>query len=477
MAIEFLYGRRESLTGKAEAYKRSVRAYLESFGFSQTTDSIVEGTFEDMVFYNPTIAPERRFVVEAKAEILSLKSKRFAKELVKYFRLWQIQEYRRRFKFLLFAQGVKRPNLWESTFSETNNISKVKDWCNWYNDKCLETSEHSIETTDIVDMAKFFSESTVKVGDKLALELAISEKESTSALSISRMARNLLKIVNKRRAPIMKKSSLMMGIIPISVPDCYCVCGSSADSKEEIYNGLKDELIPPFIWRKNRSMMSFTRFDQDNPLYRYVKGSVTLMETKTLQMENPPLSSNLVNIHLRRMIWNKGVYRDAKAEIFYFPMLDKSKDKRLELGPKRRKRWIVKKITHRKDTKFAKKGDVNFFFHRGVELRTPTYWGISYIELIPKRYYTLDGETPIDGDIRAKIDAKFRKPAYDRSRNRIGLIKFWKFVLFESKNYVIPSEKWFDTFKFGDFVTERVNWSPKVIGRDQTRLWDFGRDA
>lgn len=112
-----------------------------------------------------------------------------------------------------------------------------------------------------------------------------------------------------------------------------------------------------------------------------------------------------------------------------------------------------------------------------MELRTPTYWGISYIELIPKRYYTLDGETPIDGDIRAKIDAKFRKPAYDRSRNRIGLIKFWKFVLFESKNYVISSEKWFDTFKFGDFVTERVNWSPKVIGRDQTRLWDFGRDA
>jgi hypothetical protein len=477
MTIEFLYGRRESLTGKSEAYKRSVRAYLESFGFSQTTDSIVEGTFEDMVFYNPTVAPGRRFVVEAKAEILSLKSKKLARELVKYFRLWHAQEHSKRFKFLLFTQGVKRPNLWESIFSETNNISKVKDWCSWYNDKCLETSEHSLETTDIVDMAKFFSESTVKVGDKLALELAVSEKESTSALSISRMARNLLKIVNKRRAPIMKKSSLIMDIIPIGVPDYYYVCSSTANSKQEIYGGLKGELIPPFIWRKDKSMMSFARFDQDNSLSQYVKGSVIMMNTKQLQKENPPMSSNLVNIHLRRMIWNKGVYRDPGAEIFYFPMLDKSKDKRLELGPKRRKRWVVKKITHRKDTKFARKGETNFFFHRAVELRTPTYWEVSYIELIPKKYYTLDGETPIDGTIRAKIDAKFRKPSYDRSKNRIAVMKFWKFVLFDSKSYVIPPEKWFDTFRFGDLMTEQVSWSPKVIGRDQTRLWDFVGDA
>jgi len=122
MAIKFLYGRRESLTGKAEAYKKGVRAYLESLGYSQTTDSIVEGTFEDMVFYNPTIAPGRRFVIEAKAENLSLKSKILARELVQYFRLWRSRESKDRFKFMLFVQAVKRPNEWELLFSEVDNM-------------------------------------------------------------------------------------------------------------------------------------------------------------------------------------------------------------------------------------------------------------------------------------------------------------------------------------------------------------------
>ena len=63
MTIHFFYARRESLTAKSEAYKKAVRKYLESLGFSQTTDSFTEGTFDDMTFYNPTIEPGRRFLV------------------------------------------------------------------------------------------------------------------------------------------------------------------------------------------------------------------------------------------------------------------------------------------------------------------------------------------------------------------------------------------------------------------------------
>ena len=118
MTIQFLYGRRESLVGKAEAFKKGIRMYLEASGFSQTTDSYVEGTFEDMTFYNPKIAPGRRFVVESKAELLSLKSKRFAIELVRYFRLWQAKKPSERFRFKLFAQGVRKPKDWQLLFSE-----------------------------------------------------------------------------------------------------------------------------------------------------------------------------------------------------------------------------------------------------------------------------------------------------------------------------------------------------------------------
>ena len=37
-------------------------------------------------------------------------------------------------------------------------------------------------------------------------------------------------------------------------------------------------------------------------------------------------------------------------------------------------------------------------------------------------------------------------------------------------------EQWFDKFQFGDFLTKTVNWSPKVVGRTQRKLWDFKED-
>ncbi|MFB0523077.1 MAG: hypothetical protein ACETV1_04865 [Candidatus Bathyarchaeia archaeon] len=55
VTIKFLYNRREALTGKSEVYKKAIRSYLESLGFSQTTDSYVEGTLEDMNFHITTV--------------------------------------------------------------------------------------------------------------------------------------------------------------------------------------------------------------------------------------------------------------------------------------------------------------------------------------------------------------------------------------------------------------------------------------
>jgi len=69
---------------------------------------------------------------------------------------------------------------------------------------------------------------------------------------------------------------------------------------------------------------------------------------------------------------------------------------------------------------------------------------------------------------------KFRNPNLDRSANRISLMRFWKYVLFDSDKYEIAPENWFKDFKVGDYITKSVDWSPKVVERNQTRLWDFG---
>jgi hypothetical protein len=53
-------------------------------------------------------------------------------------------------------------------------------------------------------------------------------------------------------------------------------------------------------------------------------------------------------------------------------------------------------------------------------------------------------------------------------------MRFWKYVLFDSDKYEIAPENWFKDFKVGDYITKSVDWSPKVVERNQTRLWDFG---
>ena len=444
---------------------------MESFGFAQTTDSAIQGTFADMIFVNPAIEPGKKFLIESKAEVISLKSRKLARELIEYFKLSKtFGPNGVSFKF--FAQGVTKPTVWESTFSERNDFSMVREWCTWYNDKCLETREKPLDEDAIKQVYEFFAKSEVIVGTVVDLQHAALDNQSVSGLSISKMATKLCTLVERRREPIPTKSKMIMNILPISVPTEYYLCHSTVGDKKDIYDSLRDKIIPPFLLTRKREILTFAEFDKNNPLCGYIEGPVTTLRTEEFQIQNPTLSAELVNVHLRRIFWNKGLYRDPKANVYYFPMLDKTLDRRETLDHRGEKRWVVKKIIRKKETKYHRIGEINFYFHRGVELRTPTYWGESFLELIPRRYYTLDGEKWVDGEIRARIDRKFRNPQFDRCKTRLGLMKLWKFILFEP-TFVIPPEKWFDNFKFGNFLTETVNWSPEVIGRTQMRLWDY----
>lgn len=209
----------------------------------------------------------------------------------------------------------------------------------------------------------------------------------------------------------------------------------------------------------------------NNTLLHYAK-SPQKHSMAELQKDNPNLASQLINVHLRRIFWNRGVYRDPIAEIYYFPMVDQTKEQLTIIDQKQKERWVVKKIIQMKDNKYKKKGDINFFFHRGVELKTQTYWGQSFVELIPRRYYTTDGKTISEGEMRSKIDRKFRNPTFDRSPSRLSLMKFWRFLMFYSP-FKIPAEDWFELFQFGEFEAKTVNWAPKVITRNQASLWDW----
>lgn len=471
MPIHFIYSRREALTGKAEAYKKAVRNYLEAEGYSQTTDSFIEGSFQDMIFYNPTISKGKKFVVESKAEELSIKSKNLAIELMKYYSIWRELADDNKFDLFLFIQSVKNPSEWESLFSEGSNYDEVNNWLTWYDQKY---GSDKLMSNEIENIMRFFKTTTVKVGNTIDLELAVLKKQDYSSLAINRIATKLLGLVYKRRNPIPQKSNIIFNILPVEIPPCYYEAKSSELNKNVIYNELRDKIVPPFILRRDGTIFSFSILNDNHPLSKYIVDGYRKVEFPKLQIANPSLSANLIYDHIRRIVWKKGIYRVPNTNIFYYPMLDTNDNKLEKINFNGNKRWVVKKFMHQEDTNYVKKGDINFFFHRAIELSSQNYWGKPYIELNPKRYYTLDGKTETEGEIRARIDSKFRNQLYDRSETRLDLLKFWKYRLFDSKEYTQTKEEWFDDFKFGDFIVNKVPWSPIVIGKDQTRLWDFG---
>jgi hypothetical protein len=429
-----------------------------------------------MVFVNPSTDPGRRFLVESKAEVLSLHSKKFARELVTYFEMTQNPCLGKDPKFILFSEDLVKPSEWEVFFDGMVNSNKVKEWCNWYNTKCLKEGETTLDETTVHRFALFLANSEVIVGSIVDLLQAAIENQSMSSLSINKKAKSLLKLAERRKVPVCSKSRLVMNILPITVPTCYYSAVTDARDKQEIYYNLKDVITPPFLFTKNKEILTFAEFDSDNSLCKYLNGSIKTMLTSDMQSQNPSFASQLVNIHLRRIFWNRGLFRDPVAEIYYFPMIDQTNERLTIIDQRQKQRWVVRKIIQQEDSKYKRKGDVNFFFHRGVELQTQTYWGQSFVELIPRRYYTFDGKTYSEGEKRAKIDRGFRNPAYDRSQTRLGLMRFWRYVMFDSA-YKIPAEKWFIKFQFGDFVAQTVNWAPKVIGRNQASLWDYKEES
>ena len=299
--IYFLYGRREALQGKSEAFKKSVREYLESSGFSQTTDSSIQGTFADMIFVNPITDPGKKFLIESKAEVVSLKSKKLARELIKYFQLSKTTVLLG-MSFKLFAQGVNKPTEWESIFSEKNDFEAVKKWCEWYNDKCLEEGEKPLTEMKMQEIYDFFGKSEVIVGPAVDLQHAAIDNQSISDLSISKMATGLCNLVDRRRSPVPKKSKIVMNILPISVPTEYYLYKSVVSDKKEIYDKTKGQTIAPFLFTRDKEILTFADFDKENKLFEYTNGSPTSLRNERASRKKRLLISRISQHSLEKNV-------------------------------------------------------------------------------------------------------------------------------------------------------------------------------
>lgn len=460
---------RESLTYTGEAFKNAVRQYLESLGYSQTTDSYIEGHLQDMVFVNRDIDPGRLFYVEAKSTKVSLRQKDFCSELINYLFLWLRTTRENRFKFLMFIQEESNFLWWKAIFGDETDETSLREWIVENKVHLSDEKQLEFEKYPWNEIVLFFRETYVYIGPAYRLEIAAEEKRKTSALSPPRKARNLLEESERRNNLINRKCELVSNLIEIELPESITVVKTKYRYPAEIWNVFEH----PFKLEGN---ILYTFCPPDKNLFDGIAlGEPETIETQILKSSNPQKLVTLINYHLSKVLRIRGM-KKYKDLYFFLPYYDGDTiaDRYIDGingKPRRVARPMFKKV---EDDAEGSNSELNFVYHSGVEVFAKIYWNQCYIQISPVKHYTSDGRIPIEGEFRDRLDRHFRNPLYNRNSRHLSWIKFWKYYLFERAAEDQSMNCWFKRFKFKSFESVDVVGVPESLEKEQRILWEYG---
>jgi hypothetical protein len=468
MSILILGKEREAHIFTSESYKTSVRKYLESQGYFQTTDAFVEGSLEDMVFFNQNIQPGKEFWVEAKAQNVSLTDKNFSIELIRYYLKWIKLEKERRFKLLIFLQNIQKPQRWKFFF-ENRDEKLIDEWLKTILDDVNKEEAEEFNSTKKENFLIFLSDLQIIVSDARTLDNASKEKTKTSALSPKRKAKSLLDESERRNRIIQEKCELISNLVKFEYPPILFLYKTKFKNIEDIWKISSDSTLPPYILEGNY-LYSFCNQEQFHMLNDYFIGKPTEIYSKDLLLTNPSQLIKIINFHLEKIARCKDL-KKYSDNIYFFSKKVENID---EFEDYRTHSYTGKNIQVIKAMYDKNEGSrINFLIHRAVLMKSSLIWEKPYITILPIRHFTTDGRKAIEGENKSRLDSKFRKSAYNRSLDYLRFSLFWKYYLFEKdfKNEIFA--KWFEKFKFKGFERFELMGIPESIAKDQRFLEDW----
>lgn len=462
---------RESLTFSGEAFKKAVRLYLESLGYSETTDSYVEGHFQDMVFVNSVVDPGRLFFIEAKATKVGLGQNVFCSELMKYLYSWLNTPKEKRFKFLLFVQEASNLRWWKAIFGDDSVDIDENTLKGWINDNKIHLSDEKyikFEKYQWNEILSFFKETNVHIGPAYRLEIAAEEKRKTSALSPDRKAENLLEESERRNQLIEKKCLLVSNFVRLKLPEFITIIETEYKKPDEIWNKFQ----PPF---KLEGKFLYTFCPHEESIFDKLNSvEYETIETNDLLSSNPQKLISLINYHINGILRYRGM-KKYKNTYFFEPNFHgySIKDKYVE-NLRGKKRQVTHPVFQKIENAHQNVNSKPYYvFHRAVKISAKMMWDQCYIQINPVRHFTTDGRTPIEGENKDRIDRKYRNPLYNRNSTFLSWIKFWKYCLLDAKIEDKYINYWFRNFKFGDFEEIEVIGIPESIEKEQRTLLDW----
>ena len=474
MTIHSIGKTRESLNWSSENYKEAIREYLDTEGYSQISDSFIEGDLADMVFINPSLAVGEKTLVESKATTIGSSDEKLTLEVVKYLVEWLKLDPQERFKFFIFAKGITKKGEFKKYYGSNCSKKSVQGLIDRVQGKLDKNGQEIIETADLEEIFSFFRKIEIWEGTYEVLKAAAASKKKYSKLSLEGYANNLITEVTRRSQPIQKKTTLVSNLVEFTPPKVYYGLKVKYTDSKSIYKHYNDmgKHVPPFLIGRNDLVYTFHDLKFENPFADIAEGDP--IEIELDEGKNDQYIVWLINQHLRRLFFLKGIRRTPDSNIFFFePLRDESGklETRVCINQHGKEKEVT--IPYYIGEEDQEK-TLNFVFHHAVEATAKKYWDRWFIELWPRKEYSPDGIHLFVGDTKSAIDNKFRNPLFNRSSNRLSSIRFWRYYLLESEFDGTESEKWLRNFRFGNFWETIFGWKPVTNPSNQALLEEYG---
>lgn len=467
MPVRYLGKKRESLHRVSEDYKSYIRRFLDLEGYSQITDSYTDGDLPDMVFVNPDIDVDRLTYVEAKATQISPSDRQFSLEILKYLSIWLRKNSRDRFGLMIFAKEVINQKEFDRIFGSTSSQRKIDDFVKKYLNGLNEDMIEIITSASLREIISFFSQVDIIVADESYLRSALEDKQKKSGLSIEAYAEKLVRMTKRHKLPIQRKTSIVSNLVHVSLPPTLYSVKVKYEQRGRVFSTYEGIQLPPFYLSPNSktlytfvNLLEFNAFEEistSKPIQRHFE-------------HDSSFATALINDHMRRILWCKGLRRVSKQNAYYFPITPNEDGIFNELF---RNSTRGDKSVTKPEYKKNEPEILNFIFHHSAFIAAKRYFNQIFIEILPNREYTSDGVTVYTGDKKSAIDRKFNSPLFNRSSNKLSEVRFWHKFLVDQDNYERDIENWFSEFQFGKLFEMPFSWVPKTVEPNQAVLGEY----
>jgi hypothetical protein len=464
---------REATGFTSEKYKAAIRQYMEAMGYAQLTDSSKEGHLPDMVFRPLGKAPWPEIWVESKATELSLGASHLVEEVRSYLKEWLLRIPPSRFKFMLFAKKLVNLSRWDLIWG--NNLSQ-SDALEWLTRDLDEPQVNFTDPTRLKEVVSFLSETSVVEGTDVDLTDMAEEKRKValSANEIRQKALRQLALMDQRSRPIPKKSDLIANLLRFTPPSSYLVLGIDQLSMIEIQNLMRRRDSPPYCVLERGRLLTL---DYENVESSFSVLNPSRLQTLTLhELETtyPRPLAQLVNYGIGKVLRRLGVGFSSGRSYFLADRQAKEGKKRVLDLPSGETMQVARPYSspmkeNTLEGEYPKR--VNFVFHLAFRLRYRSLWGQHFIEFGLGKIYTEEGVTVIVGNRAARLDGRFRNPAFDRSETRQRKMEKLARYVFHSNGR--SYSHWLGMFNFGEFLKLKTNWTPETVPLSQAIMDDF----